>query len=309
MALASYPGMEGSPTGSGWGVGPEKPVPSGNVHVGDIPKCDGCAFNVRTDASDKKDRGCIRKACFSLKLKAWAEAEAACVAEKAGISVVGPKEKVSILYDGSDWKKREFAQLALASKHASLRTVPVYVKPRGNVYGVSSVSGSDYVLIASTDVSALRKAGAVAPKPEKRKLEAWERRAKAQEAAKRERAKQVRALLSNAAPAFAPVIPAALQELLYRELRFDLPGRTSGETDATWRKASVDERGGMIADVLLKKHVGLASWSVPGVDVVTKKVTALAKAAGVKLPRGWDAAPSANSKPQTPKPKGAKKKR
>ena len=102
---------------------------------------------------------------------------------------------------------------------------------------------------------------------------------------------------------------AALQELLYRELRFDLPGRTSGETDATWRKASVDERGGMIADVLLKKHVGLASWSVPGVDVVTKKVTALAKAAGVKLPRGWDAAPSANSKPQTPKPKGAKKKR
>src|SRR3990167_7854 len=129
---------------------PPKPISTGNPHVSEIPMCKGCSYNVRCDAGDPKDRGCIRVGCYKLKLKAWAEAEAACVAEKHGISVVGPKEKVSILYDGSDYKKRDDAIRALATKHASLRAVPVYVKSHGNVYGVKSVSGSDYVLLAST---------------------------------------------------------------------------------------------------------------------------------------------------------------
>ena len=291
---------------------PRQPIETGNQHVPTVPACTGCPFNVRCDSQDKQDRGCVRKQCYKLKLVAWSEVEAQRVAKEHGISVAQKGEKVSVVFDGRNWGKVEKARRMLATKHESLRTVPATDTDRTHYR--STVSGSDFVSIGSTDLPALRKAMRTAapeakPKPEHRVLEAWEKRAKAQEAAKRERAKQVRTLLSNAAPAFAPVIPVVLQELLYREFRFDLSGRTSGEKDRAWKKASVDERGALIAGALLKKHVGLAPWSVPSVDAATQKVTALAKAARVKLPRGWDSALSANSKPQTPKSKGAKAKR
>jgi len=271
---------------------PPRPVPSGNVHVGDIPKCEGCSFNVRCDAGDPEDRGCIRKVCFGLKLKAWAEAEARRVAAEHKIRVAQKGEKPTIIFDGGSYEKAEEARRMLATKHESLRTIPTTDMDRTHYR--DNVTGSRSVLLGSVDVRALRAAMKspdvkAAPKP-KPKLEKWEIQQEKREAEKRERAKQVRALLSNAAPAFAPVVPPVLQELLYRELRYDI-GHSHQESERVWKKADANERGRLIAGALLRKHVGLESYCVPSVDAATKKIAGLAKAAHVKLPPGWDAAP------------------
>jgi hypothetical protein len=171
----------------------------------------------------------------------------------------------------------------LESRHSSLRTVAVYTET-SNIYGRERVTGSRYVILATTDLAALRKAVAEKakdpkqPKP-KREMDVYEKRAKPREKAKRERAKQVRALLSNAAPAFAPVIPVVLQELLYKELRYDF-AHSYGEAEKLWKKANQEERGAIIAGALLKKHVGLSSYEVPAVDKAAGRIVQLARAAG-----------------------------
>lgn len=284
---------------------PPKPIPS---PIGDIPKCLGCTYNVRCDAADPEDRGCINRSCYGAKLKAWAESEAARVSAAHGVTVAGPKEKVSILYDGSDYKKAEFAQSALALGHASLRTIPVYTKIR-DTYGLERVTGSGYVILGCVDVSALRKAVAEKskepkqPKP-KVKLERWEIQQRARLSLERERRKQVRALVSAATPAFAPLVPDPLIDILYDRLRYthglaDRPAKVEA-----WKKADAAGRKAMLMGALLDGYVGTSY--TPNPETATKKLSELARSAKVKLPRGWDSAPSANSK--GPKSKGAKAK-
>jgi len=278
---------------------PDKGEPS------QIPACKGCEWKASNDRNDF----CLRPACYGLKTRVWAQAEAERVAKAHKLSTVQPGESVTVVWSGS-YSHRDTARKALASNHTSLRIAPwLPAKPDYDDGERKTVLGSGVVALFTTDAKALAKA-MNAVKVSKPKETDYQAKYRAERARANELNKQSRALVTIVAPYIGQAIPenTMLLDMLFAAFKYDSSFRSATDALKKWHAANAQERRAMIASCLVVKAVDITSYSVTPPSKAARKIGEIAKGLGVKLPAGWDKLPS---KAKTAKPdtrKAAKRK-
>jgi ParB/RepB/Spo0J family partition protein len=275
---------------------PKEPISVDIKGLSEAPACKPCPFFFVIEGDR---RYCLREVCFKTKHELWAQREAERVAKKLGLGVQSPGEKGTPIYTG-EYGQQERAQLALKLKHVSLRVAVVPKSERGEYrygspYDRESVLGSGLVELRTVDARALNQALAALPrsKAAPRKIDAWEAKQKKEQAERAARKKQTRNLVSSAAPAFVSLLPDPLVPVLAEALRFTMFVGKSAKVKEAWNKASAAHKKELLMRALLEEHTGVVSSMPPALDKTRKKLVDLAKATHIRLPPGWDAAPSA----------------
>lgn len=268
----------------------------------ELPDCNGCRFRIENAGRHY----CARPPCYSLKVAAFAQAEAEKFAKQVKISIAGSKEQTVLVPE-------KFVEAAVKAKHSSLRIVAV---PDHHDYTLGTALGTRaiHVGLATTDFAGLKTdlektRPAKGSKPaagargrsvhsstrskaddEKRKLQ--EAKAAAEREARAVNFKIKMDLVQAAAPTLGRALPAIPEvlDIVANEVGYVQEGGFNFQREYGKAKKNLAAKQSTLMRGLLISRMGISSWGNQDVSDTHKRILALAKACKLKLPIGWDAA-------------------
>lgn len=294
--------LSNAPWGKEW---PPKPIDASAVARSDkgepasVPSCAGCEFHVKTYEYDAGH--CLRRPCYNLKARVFADAEVERIAVEHGIPAAAAGETWAMVYDGKAQGSHDPEKVAviLKSKHPSLRIVPF--KDYDSEWQRNRALGSKMVALASVDLPTLERSVTTVKQIVARPSTASAAAAAADEAdSRRRRAQEAQDRQTNRA-----LVLAAAQEIA-RQIKIDKPilsllftfidSGNTGESveDITGSPYISDE---IFAALKPAKQRQLFVCAIledrldfdDSPDDAHKAICEVAKTLKVKLPKGWDA--------------------
>jgi ParB/RepB/Spo0J family partition protein len=265
------------------------------------PACQGCEFLVR----GRWQTLCIRPACHSVKLKAWAVKCTEAAAKKLGVATAATGEKTLVIYNGK-WEHTEQGEKLLKAKPAHLRLVP-WASGSGDGWRRERDFGSPYVALATVDAEFAKKVEAERKKKAERQASQYTydpQKAEAERAANTRTAKVCATLVANAAYHLAQVLPSnkVLLSMLDAAMDHDYRGEID-KIELYAKGVDAQQRERVMRSLLYENADGVDAWPQRP-DKVRESLATIAGQLKQRLPVGWDELPKELQLKAAPVPNG-----